>query len=112
MLAGDHKKSDRLQHLLVQLFSIRGTALMRRHPSCTGIRLLQNMGWRQGKGVGPALPAQTPGKAGSRWGSEPGVSPENTPIYALAPKTDQHGLGFDPFKVGGFACFWPPALWY
>lgn len=64
-----------------------------------GIRLLQSMGWRQGKGVGPAAAADEPQKKGRRWGPEAGVGPDNTPIYALAPKTDPHGLGFDPYKV-------------
>lgn len=67
---------------------------------CAGIRLLQSMGWRQGKGVGPVAAPDKPSKGGRRWGPEAGVGPENTPIYDLAPKTDQHGLGFDPFKVG------------
>jgi hypothetical protein len=59
------------------------------------------MGWRQGKGIGPAAARAdgTAGKSKRRWGPEAGVGPDNTPIYALAPKTDTHGLGFDPFKV-------------
>ena len=57
------------------------------------------MGWRQGKGVGQAAAADKPQKKGRRWGPDAGVGPDNTPIYALAPKTDQHGLGFDPYKV-------------
>lgn len=61
--------------------------------------MLQSMGWRQGKGVGPSAAADQPQKKGRRWGPEAGVGPENTPIYELAPKTDQHGLGFDPYKV-------------
>lgn len=59
------------------------------------------MGWRQGKGIGPApAKADAAAKKGRRWGPEAGVGPDNTPIYALAPKEDTHGLGFDPFKVG------------
>ena len=61
------------------------------------------MGWRQGRGIGAAPPpagaaaAKTGG--GRRWGPEAGVGAANTPIYALAPKLDTHGLGHDPFKV-------------
>ena len=72
-----------------------------------GIRLLQKMGWRQGKGVGAALAASLRGEdaAGghqrdSRWGRVQGVGVDNTPIYLLPPKQDAHGLGFDPFKAG------------
>ncbi len=65
---------------------------------CAGIRLLQAMGWRQGKGVGPGRAAPASMGAG-RWGPEAGIGAENTPIYALPPKSDTHGLGFDPFKV-------------
>ncbi|KAK9833838.1 hypothetical protein WJX74_007401 [Apatococcus lobatus] len=71
-----------------------------------GIRLLQKMGWRQGKGVGAALAASLRGEepAGgqqrdSRWGHVQGVGVDNTPIYLLPPKQDAHGLGFDPFKA-------------
>ena len=56
------------------------------------------MGWRQGKGVGPSRAAPESSK-NSRWGKEAGIGAENVPIYALPPKTDNHGLGFDPFKV-------------
>ena len=64
-----------------------------------GIRLLQAMGWRQGKGVGPSKAAPGSSTSSRRWGPEAGIGAENTPIYALPPKTDTHGLGFDPFKV-------------
>ena len=63
-----------------------------------GIRLLQAMGWRQGKGVGPSRAAPD-SSSNSRWGKEAGIGAENVPIYALPPKTDTCGLGFDPFKV-------------
>lgn len=78
-----------------------------------GIRLLQQMGWRQGKGVGAAAPLPEEleaitgggGRRRGRWGRDAGLGVENTPIYALEPKDDIHGLGFDPFKVGsGRAC--------
>lgn len=66
-----------------------------------GIRLLQKMGWRQGKGIGTAdTSASGVGtRGGSRWGRVAGVGVENTPLYALKPKDTLHGLGFDPFKV-------------
>jgi len=70
-----------------------------------GVRLLQRMGWRQGKGIGAAAPAPDDAGGGAgrkrgRWGREAGLGAENTPIYALQAKTDTHGLGFDPFQVG------------
>lgn len=65
-----------------------------------GVRLLQKMGWRQGKGVGTVDTSTTGGSVkGSRWGRVAGVGVENTPLYALKPKESLHGLGFDPFKV-------------
>ncbi|KAI7838498.1 hypothetical protein COHA_007760 [Chlorella ohadii] len=70
-----------------------------------GIRLLQKMGWRQGKGIGTGDAAQQQEEGGGeggrprrRWGQHAAVAPENTQLYLLAPKTDVHGLGFDPFK--------------
>ncbi|KAL4855768.1 G patch domain-containing protein [Chlorella vulgaris] len=93
-----------------------------------GIRLLQKMGWRLGKGIGVGGDAPTPddeaaeqqqaGSAGGsgdgataaaaaatarrkrRWGQHVSVAAENTALHLLAPKTDVHGLGFDPFKAG------------
>lgn len=41
------------------------------------------------------------GRPRRRWGQHAAVAPENTQLYLLAPKTDVHGLGFDPFKVRG-----------
>lgn len=65
-----------------------------------GVKLLQKMGWRQGKGIGSADAAVTdPSRKGSRWGRVAGVGVDNTPLYMLAAKENQHGLGFDPFKV-------------
>ncbi|PSC68980.1 TATA-box binding -interacting TOUGH isoform B [Micractinium conductrix] len=80
-----------------------------------GIRLLQKMGWRQGKGIGVGGDAPTAAddaaedEAGAggggggggrrrRWGQHVSVAADNTSLYLLAPKTDVHGLGFDPFK--------------
>ncbi|KIZ04923.1 putative G patch domain-containing protein 1 like protein [Monoraphidium neglectum] len=41
-----------------------------------GVRLLQKMGWRQGRGVGAASAAP----AGGKWGAVAGVGVENTPM--------------------------------
>lgn len=68
---------------------MRGTA---------GVRLLQKMGWRQGRGIGTATSVDAE-EEGSRWGRVAGVGVDNVPIYRLAPKTDVHGLGFDPYEV-------------
>ncbi|KAL0047130.1 hypothetical protein WJX82_007461 [Trebouxia sp. C0006] len=68
-------------------------------PDSVGVRLLQKMGWRQGKGVGTAdISAADKSTKGSRWGRVAGVGVDNTPLYALKPKEGLHGLGFDPFK--------------
>lgn len=65
-----------------------------------GVKLLQKMGWRQGKGIGSAdATAKDMGSKGSRWGRVAGVGVNNTPLYMLAAKENQHGLGYDPFKV-------------
>ncbi|GAB4821314.1 hypothetical protein N2152v2_008360 [Parachlorella kessleri] len=78
-----------------------------------GVRLLQRMGWRQGKGVGSGAPGTEPagedGQGGSgggrsrlsRWSQHAGLGAENTQLYLLAPKTDTFGIGFDPFKARG-----------
>lgn len=68
-----------------------------------GVKMLQSMGWRQGKGLGTRGAeddSNHAGKGSRKWGQVAGIGIENTPIYALPPKTDAHGLGFDPFKVG------------
>lgn len=81
-----------------------------------GVRLLQRMGWRQGKGIG-SVPEEGGAAEGGRgeegeeaggggraarrarrWGRHAGVGPENVPLYLVEPKTDTHGLGHDPFK--------------
>lgn len=68
-----------------------------------GVRLLQRMGWRQGRGVGfdPGAGAEegTGPAGGSRWGRVAGTGTEATPLYLLEPKQDLHGIGYDPFKV-------------
>ena len=43
------------------------------------------MGWRQGKGIGFLDDEGTMGA-------------DNTPLCLLPPKTNTHGLGYDPFK--------------
>ena len=59
-----------------------------------GVKLLQKMGWRQGKGIGGAdAAASGQGSKGSRWGRVAGVGVENTPLHLLAAKENQHGLG-------------------
>ncbi len=63
--------------------------------AAVGVRLLQKMGWRPGRGVGAAGGAMAPG---GKWGAVAGVGVENTPIYVLEPKEDLHGLGYDPFQ--------------
>lgn len=71
-----------------------------------GVQLLQRMGWRQGKGIGggalgdapfATTAAELPTRE-SKWGRVAGVGPENTPLHLVPPKSDTHGLGFDPFK--------------
>lgn len=76
------------------------------HCARAGIRLLQKMGWRPGRGVGTTVPgASAVGHEGGeaeaaaaaeeaaqqeakrrRWGTVAGVSLDNTPIYVLEPK--------------------------
>jgi G patch domain-containing protein 1 len=50
-----------------------------------GMRLLQKMGWRPGKGIASAQ-VDAAGLRGSKWGSVAGVLIENTPLYVLDPK--------------------------
>jgi G patch domain-containing protein 1 len=69
-----------------------------------GIRLLQKMGWRQGKGIGKARAPQI-AQGGSRWGTMASVGADNVAIHHLPPKDDTHGLGYDPFKVSRRASF-------
>lgn len=68
-------------------------------PESIGVRLLQKMGWRQGRGIGTAdASTSSSGAKGSRWGKVAGVGVENAPLYTLEPKQNLQGLGFDPFK--------------
>jgi len=54
--------------------------------SSIGVKLLQRMGWRQGKGIGAATGAHGIRQIG------------NTPLHLIHPKADSHGLGYDPFQ--------------
>ena len=63
------------------------------------MKLLQRMGWRQGKGIGPSRDGPEPASKKSRWGRVAGVGAANTPVFLPPAKSDVHGLGFDPFKV-------------
>ena len=63
-----------------------------------GIRLLQAMGWRQGKGVGPSRAAPGSSSSSRRWGPEAGIGAENTPSMPCRPRPTPHGLGFDPSR--------------
>ena len=76
-----------------------------------GVRLLQHMGWRQGKGIGEGgrrgmdmdgMPSEQTKKNKRKrkrmWGAVVGVGPDNTPLYLLNPKNDVFGLGYDPYK--------------
>lgn len=51
-----------------------------------GMRLLQLMGWRPGRGIGTANDAIKAAEKGSKWGTVSGVSLDNTPLYVLLPK--------------------------
>jgi len=62
-----------------------------------GVKILQKMGWRQGRGVGVSRGDQLAGASG-RWGTIAVVGTENTPIFQLKPKGDQYGMGFDPYR--------------
>lgn len=67
-----------------------------------GMRLLQAMGWRPGKGVGHVLDALDSSKPSASFKQslkdQNVFSIENTPLHLLPPKMNSHGLGFDPFK--------------
>jgi hypothetical protein len=50
-----------------------------------GVKILQKMGWRQGRGVGVSRGNELAG-ASRRWGTIAVVGTENTPIFQLKPK--------------------------
>jgi G patch domain-containing protein 1 len=68
-----------------------------------GMRLLQKMGWRPGKGIGTAAVSRD-GQRGSKWGSVAGVSIENTPLYVLEPKVGSHASLRMPLCYGLLSC--------
>eukprot|EP00892_Ulva_mutabilis_P007724 jgi/Ulvmu1/5323/UM022_0117.1 len=83
--------------------------------SSIGIKLLQQMGWRQGRGLGfqetqalsqmgydvsavePGTDAPTQRLQRRKWGPLAGLQAHNTRVVRPRPKDDVHGLGFDPY---------------
>jgi len=85
-----------------------------------GARLLRLMGWRRGKGIGRGGAGNGNGNGGdgegdgdgdgegdvndengggrSRWGKSATALVDDTPRYVLHPKTNLHGVGYDPFE--------------
>ena len=81
-----------------------------------GARLLLLMGWRRGKGIGRKGARDDSGAGGddengecndenggqgrrkSRWGASTTALVDDTPRYVLHPKTNLHGVGYDPFE--------------
>ncbi|OQO04886.1 hypothetical protein B0A48_07903 [Cryoendolithus antarcticus] len=56
-----------------------------------GVKLLKQMGWREGQGVGPKVRRRA---EGDKTGEEHLFAPENTEMVKLVRKTDLKGLGF------------------
>ena len=76
-----------------------------------GARLLRLMGWRRGKGIGRGGARHGNGDVNdgddvndenggrrSRWGKSATALVDDTPRYVLHPKTNLHGVGYDPFE--------------
>ena len=80
-----------------------------------GARLLRLMGWRRGKGIGRGgarndvngdgdgdgegdVNDENGGSRRSRWGKSATALVDDTPRYVLHPKTNLHGVGYDPFE--------------
>ena len=84
-----------------------------------GARLLRLMGWRRGKGIGRGGAQRQRqrqrrrrrrrrdgegdvndenGGGRSRWGKSATALVDDTPRYVLHPKTNLHGVGYDPFE--------------
>ena len=79
-----------------------------------GARLLRLMGWRRGKGIGRGGARHGNGDVNdgddvndvndenggrrSRWGGSATALVDDTPRYVLHPKTNLHGVGYDPFE--------------
>ncbi|KAJ3202231.1 hypothetical protein HDU67_000687, partial [Dinochytrium kinnereticum] len=63
-----------------------------------GMKLMRLMGWREGQGVGPRKKRQLDVDDGCA-GVEHTVAPRpQAPVFDLKAKTNDCGLGFDPFK--------------
>ncbi|OQO12136.1 hypothetical protein B0A48_02776 [Cryoendolithus antarcticus] len=56
-----------------------------------GVKLLKQMGWREGQGVGPKVRRRA---EGDKTGEQHLFAPENTDMVKLVKKTDRKGLGF------------------
>eukprot|EP00210_Caulerpa_lentillifera_P000666 g643.t1 len=63
-----------------------------------GVKLLQKMGWRQGKGIGEAFKSATEDKVELDWGPDASLAQEGTQVWKQKPKMNVYGLGFDPFR--------------
>ncbi|CAG8598017.1 8672_t:CDS:10 [Paraglomus occultum] len=72
--------------------------------SCKGIRLLKQMGWREGQGVGPRVPASSrkeDGESGSdvdsTYTSDITFAPKDTQLIQFNQKNNNFGLGYNPY---------------
>ncbi|KAJ3046113.1 hypothetical protein HDV00_003863 [Rhizophlyctis rosea] len=64
-----------------------------------GVKLLRQMGWREGHGVGPrAKRKRTEGEEEDIHAAEHLFAPKNTTVVRLVAKSDVYGIGFNPFK--------------
>ncbi|KAJ3055311.1 hypothetical protein HK097_010890 [Rhizophlyctis rosea] len=64
-----------------------------------GIKLLRQMGWREGHGVGPrAKRKRTAGADEDIHAAEHLFAPKNATVVRLVAKADVFGIGFNPFK--------------
>ncbi|TPX67939.1 hypothetical protein SpCBS45565_g03497 [Spizellomyces sp. 'palustris'] len=62
-----------------------------------GIKLLRQMGWREGHGVGPRAKRRRKTEEDDIYAAEHAFAPKDIAVDILKPKTDTFGLGFDPF---------------
>ncbi|KAJ3022865.1 hypothetical protein HKX48_005066 [Thoreauomyces humboldtii] len=62
-----------------------------------GVKLLRQMGWREGHGVGPRAKRKRHEKE-DVYALNHTFAPRDTAVDLLRPKTDSFGLGFDPFR--------------
>ncbi|RKO87569.1 hypothetical protein BDK51DRAFT_50707, partial [Blyttiomyces helicus] len=63
-----------------------------------GTKLLRQMGWREGQGVGPRAKRKRGATDDDIHAAEHLFAPENVEIVRTAVKTDTHGLGYNPFR--------------